>query len=67
MRPLGLYFWGTAWTTVCWCELRQDFRNFRPDRMREVEVLEEPVPNEDGRDLATFLQRVISGPDQPGP
>lgn len=44
MRPLGLYFWGKVWTLVAWCELRQDFRNFRVDRMaviREGEVFRE--------------------------
>lgn len=61
VRPLGLYFWGTAWTAVCWCELRGDFRNFRPDRMREVAVLDDPIPEEEGRDLATFLQRMMEG------
>lgn len=44
MRPLGLYFWGKVWTLVAWCELRQDFRNFRVDRMaviREGDVFRE--------------------------
>lgn len=58
VRPLGLYFWGHAWTAVCWCELRSDFRNFRPDRMRNVEVLAGVFPDEDGRDLQTFLDQI---------
>ena len=33
LRPLGLYFWGKVWTLVAWCELRNDFRNFRVDRI----------------------------------
>ncbi len=41
VRPLGLYFWGNAWTTAAWCELRQSFRNFRVDRMAELVVREE--------------------------
>ncbi|WP_375174299.1 helix-turn-helix transcriptional regulator [Pseudooceanicola sp.] len=44
MRPLGLFFWGKVWTLVAWCELRQDFRSFRVDRMaaiREGEVYRE--------------------------
>lgn len=36
LRPLGLYFWGKVWTLVAWCELREDFRSFRIDRMTEV-------------------------------
>jgi len=42
---------------AAWCELRQDFRVFRLDRMRDLEVLE-PVPPEPGRTLEDFLARV---------
>lgn len=33
VRPLGLWFWGKVWTLVAWCELRDDFRMFRLDRI----------------------------------
>ena len=33
IRPLGLWFWGKVWTLVAWCELRNDFRMFRADRI----------------------------------
>jgi predicted DNA-binding transcriptional regulator YafY len=33
VRPLGLWFWGKVWTLVAWCELRNDFRIFRLDRI----------------------------------
>ncbi|MEO1734236.1 MAG: YafY family protein [Pseudomonadota bacterium] len=36
VRPLGLWFWGKVWTLVAWCELRDDFRMFRLDRISEV-------------------------------
>jgi predicted DNA-binding transcriptional regulator YafY len=56
VRPLCLAFWGTTWTASAWCELRRDFRNFRPDRMREVELLEDKVPVEPGKDLDALLK-----------
>ncbi|SNS72873.1 helix-turn-helix transcriptional regulator [Tropicimonas sediminicola] len=34
VQPLGLWFWGKVWTLVAWCELRDDFRMFRLDRIR---------------------------------
>jgi len=37
IRPLGLWFWGKVWTLVGWCELRNDFRMFRVDRIGEME------------------------------
>lgn len=33
IRPLGLWFWGKVWTVIAWCELRDDFRMFRVDRI----------------------------------
>lgn len=33
VRPLGQWYWGKVWTVVTWCELRQDFRTFRVDRI----------------------------------
>ena len=56
VRPLCLAFWGTAWTATAWCELRGDFRNFRPDRMRESTLLEDRFEDEPGRDLPAFLR-----------
>jgi len=38
VRPLGLYFWGDVWTLAAWCELRQDFRNFRLDRVVDARI-----------------------------
>lgn len=40
VRPLALYFWGTKWTLAAWCELREAYRNFRPDRAARIRVLE---------------------------
>jgi predicted DNA-binding transcriptional regulator YafY len=33
VRPLAIYFWKGTWTLLAWCELRNDFRNFRVDRI----------------------------------
>ncbi len=35
IRPLSMMFMGPVWMMLGWCELRQDFRNFRLDRIRE--------------------------------
>jgi predicted DNA-binding transcriptional regulator YafY len=56
-RPLGLYFWGRKWTLAAWCELRSDYRSFRPDRMQEVAVLERGFDPADGISLAGFLTK----------
>lgn len=58
VRPLGLYFWGDAWTLAAWCELRQDFRNFRLDRIEGVALGAGRYPDEAGRRLEDFLRKV---------
>jgi len=56
LRPLGLFFWGGAWTLGAWCELRTDFRNFRLDRIVNSIVHDERFSNEPGRRLADYLR-----------
>jgi predicted DNA-binding transcriptional regulator YafY len=58
VRPLGLYFWGDAWTLAAWCELRQDFRNFRLDRIAAVELAAGRFPDEPGKRLEDFLRKM---------
>lgn len=58
VRPLGNFFWGNVWTLAAWCELRQDFRSFRMDRIAALEVLDESFPNDSDKSLALLLRRV---------
>jgi len=38
--PLGLFYWGKAWTVGSWCTLRSGYRDFRLDRINSIEVQE---------------------------
>ena len=55
VRPLGLAFFGPTWLLISWCELRQNFRAFRLDRMRELEILEARFAEERGKSLHDYL------------
>lgn len=55
IQPLGLFYWGRVWTLAAWCELRGAFRQFRLDRMVNVELLLECFPDVSGRRLQDFL------------
>jgi predicted DNA-binding transcriptional regulator YafY len=57
IRPLGLFFWGKVWTLAGWCELRDDFRNFRVDRIAALEIRSTTWREEPGKSLADFLRR----------
>lgn len=57
VRPLDLAFFGPVWLLAAWCELRQDFRSFRLDRMSGLVLLEERFRPEPGKTLQDFLRR----------
>lgn len=58
VHPLGLFYWGKVWTLTAWCELRDEFRSFRLDRMTDVSLLEEVYEQVPGRTLQDYLQMV---------
>ena len=56
--PLALNFWGTTWSVAAWCESREDFRVFRLDRIRSLQMGAEKFEEVAGRTLADFLESV---------
>ncbi len=56
IRPLGLWFWGKVWTLIAWCELRDDFRVFRIDRIKDIRE-KDPFRAERDKSLAVFFLR----------
>ena len=58
VRPLGCFYWGKVWTLSTWCELRNDFRGFRVDRMVTVDTLDERFRDEPGKTLADMLRQL---------
>ncbi len=60
VRPLGLYFWGGVWTLASWCEMRNDFRNFRVDRIGDLMVSEEQFAEDPKRSLKAFIEKMRS-------
>ena len=54
VRPLALAFFGPVWVMTGWCELREDFRNFRLDRIGQMTVLDAPFRDEKGKTLRDY-------------
>ena len=46
VRPLSLAYFGPVWMLAGWCDLRDDFRTFRLDRIDNFEVATERFRNE---------------------
>ena len=47
-----------AWSVAAWFELREDFRNFRLDRIAGMRRLEERFADESGKRLEDFLRKM---------
>ena len=58
VRPLCLAYFGPVWLLSAWCELREDFRNFRLDRIAGMRRLEERFADESGKRLEDFLRKM---------
>ncbi len=65
VRPLGLWYWGGGWTFVGWCELREDFRMFRIDRISEFKTTGEKYKHERGKTLRDFYHHMEACGDIP--
>ncbi|WP_086929523.1 helix-turn-helix transcriptional regulator [Agarilytica rhodophyticola] len=58
INPIALYFWGRVWTLTGWCHLRNDFRNFRIDRIDQLLTLDEHYVDQPGKTLDDYLKKV---------
>ncbi|OCP39106.1 helix-turn-helix transcriptional regulator [Ensifer sp. LC163] len=56
--PLGLSVFGHHWLLTTWCELRQDFRDFRVDRIREMKLEREHFQPSPTRSFDAYLSRM---------
>lgn len=57
IEPLGLTYYGDRWHLIAWCRVRQDYRDFRTDRIQAITSLTEQFGPHDRFSLAEFLGR----------
>lgn len=55
LEPLGVVRYAEAWYLVAWCRLRTDFRHFKLERIRELEILPERFTPRPGFSLREHL------------
>jgi len=63
IEPICLAFWGHAWTLGAYCRLREGFRNFRLDRIDELEISDEVFAEDESRGLARYLESTGAEPE----
>ncbi|MEP3431744.1 MAG: YafY family protein [Roseibium sp.] len=55
VRPLGLTAFESVWVLTAWCQQREDFRNFRLDRMISANETDETFKRERGKEFSDYL------------
>jgi predicted DNA-binding transcriptional regulator YafY len=58
LRPLALVFFNPVWLLTAWCEKREDFRNFRIDRIQGLNINGEIFDDEPCKNLVAYLSQV---------
>lgn len=55
VRPLGLTMFDAVWLLTGWCESRNDFRNFRLDRISKIETVGKVFRHQNGQRFEDYL------------
>ena len=63
VRPIAMAYYVDVTVLGAWCELRNDFRNFRVDRISNAELLDERFLAESSRLMAEWLALPKHRPD----
>ena len=63
IRPVAMAYYVDATLLGAWCELRNDFRNFRVDRILAADLLDEWFPGESAKLTAAWLALPKNRPD----
>lgn len=56
VEPLGLVYYSDNWHLIGYCRLRQDMRDFRTDRIRQIHVRDELFSGHAGFSLKQYLE-----------
>jgi predicted DNA-binding transcriptional regulator YafY len=53
VEPIGLFYYSSAWHLIAWCRLRNGYRDFRADRIKD---LKDASKNFEGRNLLSLQE-----------
>ncbi|WKN43901.1 helix-turn-helix transcriptional regulator [Tunicatimonas pelagia] len=57
IEPIGMVYYGDAWHIIAHCQLRQDYRDFRLDRMSKLDITGQRYHLRDRLSLEQYLNR----------
>lgn len=58
VEPVGLYHYGAGWHLIAFCRLRQDYRDFRVDRIRKLDHTGHTYSSQNLLSLPAYLEQI---------
>jgi len=63
-EPLGLLYYADRWHLIAYCRLRRDFRDFRTDRIRKLELSAERFLGHEDFSLKRYLESTVKNAER---
>ncbi len=58
-EPIGLCYYGDNWHLIAYCLLRNDYRDFRLNRIQKLQVLDESFAGKQHRSLQQYIDSMV--------
>jgi predicted DNA-binding transcriptional regulator YafY len=55
VEPIGLCFYGFKWHLIAYCQLRRDYRDFRLDRVKSLEIDAQTISSKAGISISDYF------------
>jgi len=56
IEPIGLLYYSRQWHLIGWCQLRQAYRDFRLDRIKKLQLMEQRFSPHTRKNMTEYLQ-----------
>lgn len=59
VEPIGLFYYSNAWHLIAWCRFRNDYRDFRGDRIGKLTLTDSTFAHRDHISLQEYAQTIM--------
>jgi len=63
VEPIGLCYYSGSWHVIGWCRLRKDYRDFRLDRIKRLQIKDEGFESKSHQSLQQYIKSMITTSD----
>lgn len=60
VEPVGIYYTGNYWHLIAWCNMRNDYRDFRLDRIKKLQNTTTPIAKHEKITLLQYMEDCMS-------